>query len=842
MQWRRAAATLGLACAGLVLAQGGCAPGAGPPASSVEESTAPSGASHSLAPEAVDSPAPAPTENPVFETVDSPTPESSVTAVPAAPVAATPGGKATPTPARATAKPTATPIPPTPTRAPAASPTNQTPAEVVAVTLATGNKIALIDPATGKVGRMVDVSLPRGKMAIAPDGRSAWALGAQGRRSSVALFDVLSGDRHEDLQLRDGDAPAAVAFSTDGTRAYVAMAGDGTSQTAASTIVFMTAGGREFGRVSVGRQTRGVQIRRQLSSLAIAPGANGDVLYAAGEASGVVWALDANSGAVLNEIEVGGGPTSVVTDPARQRAYVLLDTLNQVVAIDTTTFAIVNRLALPARPIGAAVRPDGTVFITGGDTAGEVWVVEPGATELRSRVPIGGQPIGLALSADSKSFYIPDSASTTLSVVSADTVQVTRTIPLGSAPLDVVAAYGSAQRQREALTPSPAVDASARSTPSLVPTPTPLPDGVRLPDQLPAGAVAEPFISGADMPVALAFAPDGRLFYNELRTGKIRIIQNGALLPDPFYQFLISDQPEAGLMGLTLDPDFARNHYVYALFTSVAADANASARATGPNEVVRLTDVGNKGIDVTPVLQDLPSATNHNAGTLRFGPDGKLYVSLGDDDQASSAQDLSTLAGKILRVNPDGTTPDDNPFVGDTTRQGAIWAYGLHNAYSFAFHPVGQKLLAVEDGAGDSDELELVVRGANYGSPASGYSVKPGVNVPIAVMTPAIRPRGSTFYTGDQLPDWKNDWFYCNSDRGELRRVRLAPGSFDRIVFEEVVKPGCSYDVVTGPDGALYYSDAKGIYRIRRSDAEVLTAVKLAAPDAPAAVPAPGSG
>jgi glucose/arabinose dehydrogenase len=327
----------------------------------------------------------------------------------------------------------------------------------------------------------------------------------------------------------------------------------------------------------------------------------------------------------------------------------------------------------------------------------------------------------------------------------------------------------------------------------------------------------------------LAFAPDGRLFYNELQTGRIRVVQNGLLLPDPFYQFLVADQPEAGLIGLTLDPDFQHNHYVYAYFTSVAVDAKPAGGQSGPNEVVRLTDVDSKGIEPTSVLQDLPSGDIHNSGALRFGPDGKLYVALGDNDRGTNAQDLSTLAGKILRVNSDGTIPEDNPFVGQPGKQGAIWAYGLRNAYSFAFHPVGHQLLAVEDGPSSGDEVDLILRGANYGWPAStGYKFKPGVTDPIAVMNPSIGPTGSTFYTGDQLADWKNDLFYCNQRQEQLRRVRLAPGSFDRVVFEEVVKQGCSYDVVTGPDGALYYSDAKGIYRIHRTGADALPAVSVA--------------
>jgi glucose/arabinose dehydrogenase len=116
---------------------------------------------------------------------------------------------------------------------------------------------------------------------------------------------------------------------------------------------------------------------------------------------------------------------------------------------------------------------------------------------------------------------------------------------------------------------------------------------------------------------------------------------------------------------------------------------------------------------------------------------------------------------------------------------------------------------------------------------------KAGINDPIAVMKPSIAPTGSTFYTGAQMPEWKNDWFYCNSDQGQLRRVRLAPVSFDRIVFEEVVKQGCSYDVVTGPEGALYYSDAKGIYRIRRAGADVLPAVKVGPLPQPTAIDTP---
>src|SRR5262249_54072256 len=157
-------------------------------------------------------------------------------------------------------------------------------------------------------------------------------------------------------------------------------------------------------------------------------------------------------------------------------------------------------------------------------------------------------------------------------------------------------------------------------------------------------------------------------------------------------------------------------------------------------------------------------------------------------------------------------------------KQDAIWAYGVHNATSLAFHPIGHALVTVDNSAkaGGSDELDLIMPGGNYGAPASGYQYKPGIEDPLAVMNPAIGPTGSTFYTGDQLLEWKNDWFYCNNTASQLRRVRMAIASFDRVVSEEVVKQGCTYDVLTGPDGALYYSDPRGVYRIRRTGADVL--------------------
>jgi glucose/arabinose dehydrogenase/outer membrane protein assembly factor BamB len=790
MRWKRAAAAVGVVLGTLALAQGGCEPQLNVP---------------------VQQPTDTPEIVPTLATDDT-SATAVATDVPpqAAPAIASPSPGLSRSPVAAAASPSTLPKP-----SPAAaqkSPSPTAPVALIAVSMAKDNRVAEIDPLTGKMIRVVDLSEPAGKMAMTPDGHSVWVFKPQGAGATVAILDLTSGDRREDIQFHEGDSPVAAAFAADGSRAYVAIGG---------SVVYAAGNGKEFGRVVLGRQTADVQVPRRVTSLAV----SGSSLYAADQASGVVWVLDAGSGATLNQLDIGGGPLRMVSDPARQREYVLVDTLNQVVAIDTTSQRITNRLNLPGPPAAATVGPDGTLYVAGGDTAGELWVISRDATDVRASVPIGGRPVAVTMAADGSALYVPDAAGNSLNIVSADTIQVLRTIPLASQPEDVIATSGVATAVPQDAAAAPA------APPALVASATPLPEGALPPDKLPTGAMAEPFVSGAAVPNALVFAPDGRLFYAEQRTGKIRIVQDGALLADPFYQLLVSDQPDTGLVALTLDPDYQHNHYMYVLYTAPKTAGGAS----GLNELIRLTDVDNKGTDLRPVLQDLPAIGTQSSGSIRFGADGKLYVSLRDDDKGTNAQDLSTLAGKILRVNPDGSPPADNPFVGQPGKQEAIWAYGLHDASSFAFHPLGHQLVAVDSAQGERDALALILRGANYGWPAAGDKAGAAATPPLAVIKPSIRPTGSTFYVADQLPDWTNDWFYCDAVLKQLRRVRLAAQSFDRIVFEEVVKQGCTYDVATGPDGALYYSDAQGIYRIRMSNANVLQAPKTAGPRLPVA-------
>ena len=341
-------------------------------------------------------------------------------------------------------------------------------------------------------------------------------------------------------------------------------------------------------------------------------------------------------------------------------------------------------------------------------------------------------------------------------------------------------------------------------------------------DHLPPGTLRETFVAEAKFPVAMAFAPDGRLFYNELRTGLVRVVENGVLRAEPFYDFTVAGQPETGLLGIAIDPDFANNGYVYVFYTE-AQDKKRDGDTNGPNKVVRLTE--RNGVGTEPLeLLELPSGYIHNAGNLHFGPDGKLYVSLGNTDKDGLSQDLSSPAGKILRLNSDASIPEDNPFAGDAQKHGGVYAYGLRNSYDFTFHPVTKELYATENGPGDNDELNLIRGGQNYGWPASGPQNKPGLTDPILAFDKVIAPTGVEFYRGNAIGAWQGDLFYCSYHGGELRRIVLEAPGYERILADQSVAANCRLDVLTGPDGALYFSDVDAIYRIRAVDSAGLPA------------------
>lgn len=244
---------------------------------------------------------------------------------------------------------------------------------------------------------------------------------------------------------------------------------------------------------------------------------------------------------------------------------------------------------------------------------------------------------------------------------------------------------------------------------------------------LPIGFSETQVAGGLEKPTAMAFAPDGRLFV-ALQEGQLRIVKNGSLLPTPFVTLTVDASGERGLLGVAIDPDFAANRYVYVYYTARTPVAH--------NRVSRFTadgDVAVPGSEVVILaLNSLTTATNHNGGAMRFGPDDKLYVGVGENATASNAQTLNNLLGKILRINPDGTIPSDDPFYGTATgKNRAIWALGLRNPFTFAIRPGGGKVFINDVGQSSWEEINDGQAGANFGWPATeGYTSNPNYDSP----------------------------------------------------------------------------------------------------------------
>src|SRR5438094_8077722 len=203
---------------------------------------------------------------------------------------------------------------------------------------------------------------------------------------------------------------------------------------------------------------------------------------------------------------------------------------------------------------------------------------------------------------------------------------------------------------------------------------------------LPSGFIETTVASGIASPTAMAIAPNGRIFVCS-QTGALRVIKNGVLLATPFVTLSVDSVGERGLLGVAFDPHFTLNQYIYLYYTVPGTPAH--------NRVVRFTANGDVVLPGSRVilleLDPLSTATNHNGGALHFGPDGNLYIAVGDNANGSNSQNLSNLRGKILRIAPDGTIPPDNPFVQSTTARHEIWAFGL--GIHLRLHSEGRQIL-----------------------------------------------------------------------------------------------------------------------------------------------------
>ena len=325
--------------------------------------------------------------------------------------------------------------------------------------------------------------------------------------------------------------------------------------------------------------------------------------------------------------------------------------------------------------------------------------------------------------------------------------------------------------------------------------------------------LAEGKVADVPWPVALVATPDGKLYFAELLTGRIRVWQNGRVSPEPFAILNdVSTHGESGLLGLALHPEFHQNHFVYAMYVVDNPDTGLPLM----QRVVRFRDVNGVGQDYTVVIDNLPatSGTSHNGGRIAFGPDGKLYVTVGDTFVSDTSQDLTNLAGSILRYNPDGSVPDDNPLPGSP-----IYAYGLRNTFGLAFQPGTGSLYATENGPGGFDEVNKIEAGHNYGWPVHiGVANAEGFSDPIAVfgiwkISPTYGPTGATFPLG--RPDL---FLFCAYHTPGLHALQLGGPDYTTVERQMVLSKNCILDVTASDDGWIYYSTTSAIYRARLDD------------------------
>src|SRR5437773_566265 len=322
---------------------------------------------------------------------------------------------------------------------------------------------------------------------------------------------------------------------------------------------------------------------------------------------------------------------------------------------------------------------------------------------------------------------------------------------------------------------------------------------------LPSGFVETTVASGIASPTAMAIAPDGRIFVCS-QSGALRVIKNGVLLATPFVILSVDSIGERGLLGVAFDPHFTLNHFIYLYYTvpgtPVTPAHNRVARFTANGDVVL---PGSRVILLE--LNPLSTATNHNGGALHFGPDGNLYIAVGDNAKGSNSQNLSNLLGKILRIASDGTIPSDNPFVQSTTARHEIWALGLRNPFTFAFRGTPNLMYINDVGESTWEEIDLGKAGANYGWPATeGPTTDPAYKSPVYYYghSDGCAITGGAFYspsTPNFPSSYVGKYFFGDYCAGFIRILNPSTAQASGFIS------GASQpvDIQVGADGSLYY-------------------------------------
>jgi aldose sugar dehydrogenase len=333
-----------------------------------------------------------------------------------------------------------------------------------------------------------------------------------------------------------------------------------------------------------------------------------------------------------------------------------------------------------------------------------------------------------------------------------------------------------------------------------------------------------PVVTGLEHPWGMAFLPGGEILITE-RPGRLRLVRDGGLEPAP-----IAGVPEVyasgqgGLLDVALDPGFASNRVIYLSYAASGEGGNSTRVARATLGEGRLEDLA-----VIFTAEPLVRASKHFGSRLAFDAEGHLFITVGERGQGDRAQDLGQDNGKVIRLDPDGSVPEDNPFVGTAGARSEIFSYGHRNPQGMAIHPQTGVPWLNEHGARGGDEVNVVRPGVNYGWPVITYGIdysgapigegthKEGMAQPIHYWVPSIAPGGMAFYDGAAFPEWRGDLFVGALKAELLVRLEL---DGERVVAEERLLDGALgriRDIEVGPDEFLYLLTDEGdggLYRL----------------------------
>lgn len=293
-----------------------------------------------------------------------------------------------------------------------------------------------------------------------------------------------------------------------------------------------------------------------------------------------------------------------------------------------------------------------------------------------------------------------------------------------------------------------------------------------------------------DIPWSLDFLPSGEMIFSE-RAGKVKILEKGVIHEVKGVAHL----GEGGLQGIAVDPVFLQNNFIY-LYYTYFGDGKIL------NKVSRFELKNNSLENETVLLEAIPGNVFHDGGRIKFGPDGLLYITTGDSGSSELAQNKTSLAGKILRMKPDGTIPEGNPFGT------FVFSFGHRNPQGISWHPLTGELFATEHGPSKHDEVNLIKAGENYGWPEKlcneGQESEKFVEAVVCFDEWTMAPSGAAFYSGNRLP-LKNHFIYGGLRGEQVRALLFENGAVVR--DEELLEGfGRVRDVVEGPDGLLYFA------------------------------------